>query len=137
LIRKKTYLGSGLFILGGALAIACNLLLIPRYGIMGAAYANVVACGTLAAVYVFVSQRIYRLVLDYRRLARICLVGLACAVALLVVSQLGLPVAARLAMKVVVLMAFFPLVVLFGGFDAIEMRAIFAYLRSILGSLAR
>ena len=51
--------------------IGLNVLLIPRYGIMGAAYANGLAYATQAAIAYAFSQRFYPVRYEYGRLARV------------------------------------------------------------------
>lgn len=63
--------------LSAALAgIAANVLLIPRVGMMGAAWANIAAYGTLTLVATTLSWRVYPVSYDWSRLARIGIAGL-------------------------------------------------------------
>jgi O-antigen/teichoic acid export membrane protein len=54
-----------------AVNIGLNVVLIPRYGIMGAAYANGVAYATQAAIAYHFSQRFYPVRYETGRLARV------------------------------------------------------------------
>jgi O-antigen/teichoic acid export membrane protein len=56
---------------GAAANIGLNLLLIPRFGIIGAAWANAAAYGTQAAIAYYCSQRFYPVAYEYGRLARV------------------------------------------------------------------
>lgn len=67
--------------------LVTNMLLIPRYGILGPAYANVISYAVLAGVAMAFSQRFYPIRYEYSRLARIVAAG---AVAY-VLATFGLP----------------------------------------------
>lgn len=57
--------------------IAFNALLIPRYGILGPAYSNVISYAVLASVSLYFSQRFYPISYEWGRLGRIVLAGVA------------------------------------------------------------
>jgi O-antigen/teichoic acid export membrane protein len=59
--------------------IALNFLLIPRYGIVGAAWANGAAYATQAALGFVFSQRFYPIEYEWGRLARIAAIAIAAA----------------------------------------------------------
>jgi O-antigen/teichoic acid export membrane protein len=94
--------------------VALNLLLIPTYGMMGAAIATVAAYSTMAVAMAWWSQRIYPVPYQWRRVAT-ATVG---AVALAAVGKwidVGLAVA-------IVLIALYPAVLLALGFANTEER---------------
>lgn len=57
--------------LAAATSVGANLMLIPRYGMMGAAWANVLAFGVQAGAAMRFSQRFYPMRYEWGRLARI------------------------------------------------------------------
>ena len=61
---------------GGALAVslAANLLLVPRYGFMGAAVAALLANGTLSLLMFIRSQHVFPVAWHWSRLARVAIV---------------------------------------------------------------
>jgi O-antigen/teichoic acid export membrane protein len=61
--------------------IGLNVLLIPRVGIMGAAYANSVAYATQAAIAYYFSQRFYPVEYESGRLARVAAAAIVAYVA--------------------------------------------------------
>jgi O-antigen/teichoic acid export membrane protein len=63
--------------IGAAANIGLNVLLIPRFGIIGAAWANGAAYGLQAAVAYRLSQRFYPVRYEYGRVARAVLAALA------------------------------------------------------------
>jgi O-antigen/teichoic acid export membrane protein len=73
--------------LAAATSVGANLLLIPRFGMMGAAWSNVLAFGVQAAAAMRFSQRFYPMRYEWGRLARILL---AAIVSYLAASQLPL-----------------------------------------------
>jgi O-antigen/teichoic acid export membrane protein len=80
-----------------AVNIALNLLLIPRYGMMGAAIATVAAYSTMFVGMVWWSQRIYPVPYQWRRVATAAGAGLA-LVAIGKLTDAGLAVALPLAL---------------------------------------
>jgi O-antigen/teichoic acid export membrane protein len=71
--------------IAAAANIALNFTLIPRFGIMGAAYANGIAYALQAAIALFFSQRFYPIAYETRRLVRI---AIAAALAYVVAAAL-------------------------------------------------
>lgn len=61
--------------LAAAVSVVANALLIRRFGLMGAAWANALAYGTLAVVTVAFSQRAYPIAYEWSRLLRIVAAG--------------------------------------------------------------
>ena len=61
--------------IAAATSLAANTLLIPRFGLMGAAWANTIAYGTLAAVTVGFSWRAYPIPYEWGRLLRVAAAG--------------------------------------------------------------
>ncbi len=57
--------------------VASNAFLIPRYGILGPAYANVVSYAVLATVSMYFSQRFYPMSYEWGRLVRVGAAGIA------------------------------------------------------------
>jgi O-antigen/teichoic acid export membrane protein len=86
--------------------VALNLLLIPPYGMMGAAVATIAAYTTMFAGMVWWAQRIYPVPYQWRRVV----LAAAAGIALVTVGKVaggGLPVALPLAL--VYPLALFPL----------------------------
>ncbi|MFN8058816.1 MAG: polysaccharide biosynthesis C-terminal domain-containing protein [Vicinamibacterales bacterium] len=57
-------------------SVSANFLLVPRFGMLGAAWSNALAYGTLAGASYWFSQRVYPIAYERRRLAKIVLAGL-------------------------------------------------------------
>lgn len=62
--------------LAAATSVAANLLLIPRVGTIGAAWANVMAYGVLAAVSFAFSRRFYPIAYEWRRIVHVLAAGI-------------------------------------------------------------
>ena len=104
--------------------IALNLLLIPPYGMMGAAVATVAAYSTMFVGMVWWSQRIYPVPYQWRRVVTAAVAGLA-LVAVGKLADAGLAVALPLALV-------YPLVLLpLGFYLPAERRAIGRRLRPV------
>ena len=105
-----------------AVNVALNLLLIPRYGMMGAAIATIAAYSTMFAGMAWWAQRIYPVPYQWRRVVTAASAGVALVVAGKLVGG-GLPVALALGLA-------YPLVLLpLGFYLPAERRAISARLR--------
>ncbi|HET6624698.1 MAG TPA: oligosaccharide flippase family protein [Gaiellaceae bacterium] len=113
------------WVVTGAAAIvnvALNLILIPRYGMMGAAAATIAAYATMFAGMTWWAQRIYPVPYQWRRVATAVAAGLA-LVAIGKLAGGGLPVATALSLA-------YPLLLLVAGFYLpAERKAIGARLR--------
>jgi O-antigen/teichoic acid export membrane protein len=105
-----------------AVNVAVNLLLIPRYGMMGSAIALIAAYATMLAGTVWRAQRIFPVPYQWRRAFTAGLTGVALAVAGKLVGG-GLPVA--LLLTLVYPFVLFPL----GFYLPAERRAIGTRLR--------
>jgi O-antigen/teichoic acid export membrane protein len=86
-ITKRTTLYPIATGIAAAVSVLSNWLLIPRYGMLGAAYASVLAYATLAGVTSVFSWRVYPIPYEWSRLARIATAG---AVSLVVTQQITL-----------------------------------------------
>ena len=113
------------WVVTGAAAIvnvALNLILIPRYGMMGAAAATIAAYATMFAGMTWWAQRIYPVPYQWRRVATAVAAGLA-LVAVGKLADGGLPVAVALSLA-------YPLLLFLAGFYLpAERKAIGARLR--------
>jgi O-antigen/teichoic acid export membrane protein len=102
--------------IAAATSIGSNLLLVPRFGMLGAAYANALAYFVLAAVAMSFSQRFYPISYERRRLT---LIGLAGALAVLtakLVTPRTLPALAGLLLRGSLVVLVFPAVLFVTGF---------------------
>jgi O-antigen/teichoic acid export membrane protein len=73
-IQKKTMYLLPTSIIGAVSNIVANILLIPSYGIYGAAYATLIAYFLSAAALYVVAQKFYRIEYEYARLTKIAVV---------------------------------------------------------------
>lgn len=74
-IEKKTYLFARLAWLVAGVNLAGNWLLIPVYGAVGAAWATVISYVVLTASYLFYTQRLHPLQLQWRKLGALLMLG--------------------------------------------------------------
>ncbi len=66
-IEKQTRYFAHSTFAGSVVAVILNTLLVPRFGMMGAAWATVAAYATMAMTLFFFAQRAYPIVFDWRR----------------------------------------------------------------------
>ncbi|MBI3786562.1 MAG: lipopolysaccharide biosynthesis protein [Deltaproteobacteria bacterium] len=125
-LANRTKQLSVLAMIAAALNIALNLLLIPPFGMFGAAWSTLLAFLFLALTTAFVAQSGYPVPYEYGRLAKL----LGAAVLTYIAAQslnpdsLALAIAWRLALALLI----FPLLLLAGGFLVQDERALFGTL---------
>jgi O-antigen/teichoic acid export membrane protein len=101
--------------LAAAANIGSNLVLIPRFGYIGAAWSNVVSYAVLAATAWFFSWRLYPITYEWKRLSRVAFAGIvAYLVPSLLVPRLH-PLAGVL-LRGSLVVAVFPACLVFTGF---------------------
>lgn len=120
-ITKKTQYYPLTTVVAAAASMTLNLALIPRYGIVGAAWANAAAYGLQAAIAYRFSQRFYPIAYEWGRLVR---VAGAALLGYLVARQLPAmpPLAGVLARGATVVLVTGGVLGLSGFFDAAEIQ---------------
>jgi O-antigen/teichoic acid export membrane protein len=123
-IQKKTMYLLPTSIIAAVSNIVANILLIPKYGIYGAAWATLIAYVLSAAALFVVAQKFYRIEYEYYRLLRIVF-----ATALVYLFYSILPGGAGTWIKVVLIAAWMLFIVLGRFFKDDELRAVEKILR--------
>jgi O-antigen/teichoic acid export membrane protein len=80
-------------------SIGLNLLLVPRFGVTGAAVATACSYGVLAGLSAFFAHRVYPVGYEWARMARIAVAGVGAYWIAILVIPLGWPVLAGLAAR--------------------------------------
>jgi O-antigen/teichoic acid export membrane protein len=106
-----------------ATSVTANVLLVPRFGSLGAAWANALAYFVMAATAFVLSQRVYPIPLEWGRLGRVAIAGGGAYAAAWLLPDLP-PLAAALARGVAVTVAFPGLLAALGFLDARELRTL-------------
>jgi O-antigen/teichoic acid export membrane protein len=70
-LAKRTDLVAGATMIGPAVSISSNFLLIPRWGLMGAASATLLAYLAMSAALFLIARRVYPVGYEYRRLGHL------------------------------------------------------------------
>lgn len=107
-----------------AVSLLANALLIPRYGVMGAAWSNTIAYGTLALVTSVVSWHLYPVRYEWSRIARIAVAGLAAVVMASRAIPALPPLAGLVARGATMVVAYGALLYLAGFFQPAELRVL-------------
>jgi O-antigen/teichoic acid export membrane protein len=123
--------------LAAASNILANIVLIPRIGLLGPAWSNVVSYAVLAGVAFVLSQRLYPVRYEYGRLARIVIAGAASYLAaVFVLPEFRLAVVGILARGATVLVLYVAILGATGflhGKELARIEGLAAQLRSVLG----
>jgi O-antigen/teichoic acid export membrane protein len=120
--------------IAAATSLAANLLLIPRFGVVGAAWSNALSYGVLAAVAMRFSQRFYPIQYEYGRLAVAAGAGGIAYLGARLLGPASGPIVVRLLIHAVIVAVGFPvLLYVFRFFEAGEI----ARLQPLLTGLRR
>jgi O-antigen/teichoic acid export membrane protein len=112
--------------------VAANVVLIPRFGIMGPAWSNVISYGVLAGVAFVFSQRFYPIGYERGRIARVVGAGVAAYLAaVLIVPDFRLAAAGILARGLAVVVVFPAVLGATGFFGREELARIQALVRRL------
>jgi len=96
-IRKKARYYPMITAVAAATNVAANFALIPRFGILGAAWATVLAYAVMAGMGLRISQRLYPIPFEWRRLGALVLAaGASYGLSLLAPEALWPAVAVKL-----------------------------------------
>jgi O-antigen/teichoic acid export membrane protein len=112
-LQRKTGYLLPLFTIPAGLNIALNFVLIPRFGMMGAAWATLVGYAVMIVLTLPISQRVYHIPYEYGRIAKAVLAACILAAFGGIVSEA--PLLARIAAKAILLMLY-PLALYLMGF---------------------
>jgi O-antigen/teichoic acid export membrane protein len=131
-ITKRTVFYPAATGLAASTAIVLNLLLVPRFGIMGAAWSSVAAYGVLAVSGFAFSQAVYPVRYEWARLGRIAAAGaLATAVGYMVPPATLWPLWGVLLRGSTVVVVFLATLVLLGFFQPREINRARLMLRNL------
>ncbi len=99
-------------------SVTANLVLIPRFGTLGAAWSAAAAYAVLAASSMAFSQRVYPMAYEWTRIARSVGAGVVAYLAARVAIPEGVPALAGLLGRGVMVLAVYPTLLLATGFFA-------------------
>jgi O-antigen/teichoic acid export membrane protein len=94
-ITKQTQYYPLATITAAAANVILNFLLIPRFGIVGAAWANGAGYGVQALLGYIFAQRVYPIAYEWGRLLRVCGAAVVAALAARLLPSIALPVSPR------------------------------------------
>jgi O-antigen/teichoic acid export membrane protein len=127
-IEKKTYLLPYTTGAGALVNIGANYLLIPPFGMLGAAFATLLSYAVMAGLLYSIVQRFYRVVYEIRRIGAIVIVAalLFFLFTIFHISEFSLP---YLGVKLLMLVAFPTLLLIFRFFDKSELASLRRFFR--------
>ena len=122
IIMKKTGIISAVVVVSGILNIGLNILLIPRFDVMGAASATIVTNLIYWFACYYFSQRIWYVPYEIRKVAILFITGVALSFSGLLLSDIS--IIPRLILKFVILGSFPFILYLFSFYEPAEIQAI-------------
>lgn len=132
-IQKKTIWQLWVTLLSAAVSAAANWLLVPLWGVYGAATATLVAALVFFLAWLLVSQRLYRIPYNWRA----CLAGvvafIVCAWVSAQLDRLDLYLPLTLMLKSLLLIALLIVVVVSGLLPLADIRALLLQVRQRIG----
>jgi O-antigen/teichoic acid export membrane protein len=129
MVSGKTWLSSTIFVLGAIGNVLLNVLLIPRFGIGGAAWATLLTYGGVAVGHIGVAQRHYRVPAPYGRLAVLTVIATAWAQGMMLAGDIQ-PVWTSIVIRVAAVALFAALLVAAGIVSGRELRTALSTVRS-------
>jgi O-antigen/teichoic acid export membrane protein len=99
-----------------ATSVVANLLLIPRYGVMGAAWSSTLSYAVLAAAAMGFSQRVYPMRYEWSRVGLVIVAGAATAIAARTLVPESLAALPGLLLRGTLVALGYPLLLLAAGF---------------------
>ena len=119
--------------LAAVASLVANILLIPKFGMLGAAWANVIAYFTLAAVTSAFSWQVYPIPYEWSRLARIAVAGVLSYLVAEWTSPASLPPIVSLVLRAPVIVAtYFAALYVMRFFHSRELRMLIELRQRVL-----
>jgi O-antigen/teichoic acid export membrane protein len=122
-IEKKTHILPYTTGAGAIVNVVCNYLLIPAFGMLGAAYATLFSYLVMAGSLYVIVQRFYYVAYEFRRIATVAIVTALLFVLFLWVGFGGIPLSSFI-VKVLLLLVFPILLLVFKFFDSRELATL-------------
>lgn len=123
---NKTYYLALLTWLTSGISIGLNLLLIPRWGMLGVAWANMISYAFLTIAYLFISQRLWKITYQSRRV--LIVVGVTFALSVMAQYIPLMPLFGSLIVKSFYCLSFVGFLFLLRVFGRYEMESLLSML---------
>lgn len=136
-IAKKTQWQLWVTLLSAAVSGVANWLLVPLWGIWGAAVSTLLASLVFFLSWLWLSQRLYRIPYAWRGCALALAVFVGCALLGAEVDEAGLTMLLALLLKSVLLLGLLVMVVAAGLLPVTDLRALLVQLRRRFGASPR
>lgn len=133
-IAKKTHWQLWVTLLSAAASVAGNWLLVPLWGIWGAALATLLASSLFFFCWLSLSQRLYRIPYAWRALLLSSLGFVVCAGVGVQLEAMGLALPLKLLLKSLLMCVLLGFVVVCGLLPLTDLRAVVQQLRRVVGS---
>jgi O-antigen/teichoic acid export membrane protein len=127
-IRKKTLYQLSVTLLAAAVSVLANWLLVPAFGMSGAAWATLLSSVVFLWGWFWVSQRLYPVPYAWRQLTLCLLAFIACVLAGRIIESLAQPMWLVLVIKTVVMLVLALILVGFRLVSVIELQAGYRFL---------
>ncbi|MED2785253.1 oligosaccharide flippase family protein [Bacillus thuringiensis] len=127
-IKNKTYLDGPIMLSGGFLNIILNILLIPRWGMYGAAVATVISYVMMNFIYLKVSLPMYHIRYKYKEIVKIYVICVSLYIIYYMISIENLSVWIECLIGIVLLMSYIGLAIVFKIIKKSDVLLIYKYL---------
>lgn len=130
-LKQKTGLFAYINMVGAIVNIVSNIFLIPAFKLMGAAYATLLAYVIMAIWLYFITQRIYPIPYELKKILKIGLISLIIFIAYRRIEFIDL-----MALKVILIFLYGAFIYLFKIFDAREIQTLKYLVKKFHGKIS-
>jgi len=128
ILKKKSYHITGILLFSAVLNIALNFILIPFFGIVGAALATFISYIVWNIVKAYISEKFYRIDFEWSRLVNTTVICIIIYIIYVYLNNLPLTLIGTISTKLVLLVLYISIILLMLHRD--ERSKIIVYLRS-------
>ena len=123
-IRNKTYITSLIMLVGGISNIFLNIILIPKYGMYGAALATLVSYTIINAINIRISKRLYNVKYNFKRAYTIDFIAIVLYLIYFIISNLINSIVIQLLLGILFLFIYIGIMILFKIISYFELKQV-------------
>ena len=86
-LKNKTYITSIIMLIGGGVNIALNIILIPKFGMYGAAVATLISYSVINVINIFISKRMHNIHYNFKLAYKIDILAIAIYILYFIISN--------------------------------------------------
>lgn len=131
-IKNKTYLDGIIMLLAGAINLILNVMLIPKFGMYGAALSTIVSYISMNFIYVKFSQQLYPVRYKRKNVYKLYIITITLYLIYYLVSIFNIPILLEMVIGLVILIAYFISCVYFNLITKDESKMFIDYIKILI-----